>query len=680
LLLLAGLTLSLLFILESPIAARKLFSLALWTRCVNTLGGQMQSTPQGPSATLRAGGTFIASLLISGTFVLIGAVLARLRRKQRFRDAVLRQVVSVSFWGIPICLWTIAWVIDSLLPNSPLLLLLALMVRLALSATLAGWLWSVLRHLQVEGNRHHSKIPGQPRRISRELLAVLCAMAGYVVIFVGMNWGLWGNLQIPHGDSAMYEEHLWNLLHGKGFRSYLDQGLFLGEHLQVIHLLLIPLYLLWPSHLLLELCESIALALTALPAYSIARRHSGSERAAALLAIACLLYFPLHYLDISIDLKTFRPSSLALPILLWAIDAAERRRWGWMAFCLLLTLSGQEDFALTIAPLGLWLLCHGWRRSRAGEEGSRSEMIAGGLVCLLATLYVLVAVKIVIPWFRGGDTVHYARYFQAFGKAPLEIVRNILLNPRLLFSQLATAGSLTLFFDLLLPLGMPLRAWSRLLVALPLFVLLCLNELTRDFPGPFHHFHAPLVPILIWAACASLQSRGAESDQTRLVARERGLWILCCAFTTGVFFSMAPVGLAFWDSGSPMFWRRLYLPDERAREFAKIPPLIPRSARVASTDFVHPRFTHYERSYDYSNYPRKVANYEDKVPDDTDYIVIDTGHRYSEIHRLEDVRELRTQPDKWELVPVDTHGYFIVLKRVHSPSREDSQKSSSTSQ
>ena len=100
-----------------------------------------------------------------------------------------------------------------------------------------------------------------------------------------MNWQLYRSLQLPHGDSAMYEEHLWNLLHGKGFRSYLDQGIFLGEHVQVIHLLLIPLYLLWPSQMLLELCDSALLAASCVPVYWIARRHSG--RAASRRLAGC---------------------------------------------------------------------------------------------------------------------------------------------------------------------------------------------------------------------------------------------------------------------------------------------------------------------------------------------------------------------------------------------------------
>ncbi|MEZ5952476.1 MAG: DUF2079 domain-containing protein [Planctomycetaceae bacterium] len=141
---------------------------------------------------------------------------------------------------------------------------------------------------------------------------VLLAMGVYVLVFTAMNWGLWFNLRLPHGDTAMYEEHLWNVLHGKGFRSYLDPGVVLGEHIQFVHLFLIPVYLLWPSHLLLELCESLVIAVGALPVFWLARRASGSARAGYWLSFAYLLYFPLQFLDIAIDLKTFRPIAFGM--------------------------------------------------------------------------------------------------------------------------------------------------------------------------------------------------------------------------------------------------------------------------------------------------------------------------------------------------------------------------------
>jgi hypothetical protein len=176
-----------------------------------------------------------------------------------------------------------------------------------------------------------------------------------------------------------------------------------------------------------------------------------------------------------------------------------------------------------------------------------------------------------------------------------------------------------------------------------------------------HHFHAPVIPLLLWAAAAGLSRRPAFGSARRWP--DPATLAFSFAFMTSICFSMSPLGLRFWDPGRPAYWRTLYVMDARAKAFAKIEHLIPPTARVASTDFVHPRYTHFERSYDYSDYPRRVANYEDRVPDDTDYIVIDTGHPYSKVHSLADVRELQRDPQKWEVLPDETDGYFIVLKR-----------------
>ncbi|MEK6262275.1 MAG: hypothetical protein AABP62_27065, partial [Planctomycetota bacterium] len=140
-------------------------------------------------------------------------------------------------------------------------------------------------------------------------------------------------------------------------------------------------------------------------------------------------------------------------------------------------------------------------------------------------------------------------------------------------------------------------------------------------------------------------------------------WVWSSALCTGLFLSLSPFGLSFWDSGSSWYWKTLYGPSRRGELFARVLPLVPRESRVASTDFVHPRFTHHERSYDYSGYARKVAGNTTGVPDDTDFLVIDTNHRYSEIKSANQIPEYRDHPDQWELLPVETDGYFIVLKR-----------------
>jgi hypothetical protein len=202
---------------------------------------------------------------------------------------------------------------------------------------------------------------------------------------------------------------------------------------------------------------------------------------------------------------------------------------------------------------------------------------------------------------------------------------------------------------------------------------LLLNELDGA-PEPRHHFHAPLVPIVFWSAAAGLpvagrlvgkivEQVGRLNHAPAATVAWWGRFAGSSALVTGILFGMSPLSVLFWDPYDMHYWRKLYVPDKRAELFARVLAEIPETARVASTDYIHPRFTHYARSYDYSDYPRAVNHYKPGVPDDTDYIVIDTRGRWSKIERPDQVREYREHPEQWELLPDNTDGYFIVLKR-----------------
>lgn len=542
---------------------------------------------------------------------------------------------------------------------------------------------------------------------------VWAAMLLYVVVFTAMNWQLYRTLMLPHGDSAMYEEHLWNLTHGKGFRSYLDQGLFFGEHIQVVHLLLLPLYVFWPSHLLLELCQSVALAAGALPVFWMARRASNDERVGCLIAVAYLLYPPMQFLDIAIDFKTFRPEAFVVPAYLFALDQFERRRFKTALVCMLIGLSAKEDYAIVLAPFGVWWAVSAFaarkhallsptreaasansedvasrsvlsrrscdesvawasspcssRENSHGQEAhtTKSESrhwLAGIGLVVFAVAYLLVATRIAMPYFRSGNELHYVSYFSKFGKSFGEVVLNMLTRPLLVLSELTSAPSIMYLLAVFVPLGfVVLRSPGRALVSAPLLVLLCLNEVIRQDPFPRHHFQAPVVPLLFWAVTGALASNGSE--RFRLSPRFLAAFVFSSSLLASITAGQSPLGLRFWDPGSVAYWKLNYSMTRRAELVDRVLAVIPPTAKVASTDFVHPRLTHYERSYDYSHYPRAVANYEDRVPDDTDYIVIDTGHRYSDIKTPEQVRELQREPEKWELLDLKTEGVFIVLKR-----------------
>ena len=662
-------------LLSAEVTATALMSPGTWRALVVMLGGRVA---QGNSGEWIADVDFLPLLLMWSMFAATTGVVAVLLIRRATQGSWGDSLTSVGFafgWWWVMGAWELFRLLAFSLGMESVEQFLLVSPQLWQAFALAGWLAQMLA-----ASSSPSGVESVSTGRDSSWKWLLGLIAVYVVVFTAMNWRLWFNLRIPHGDSAMYEEHLWNLAHGKGFRSYLDQGLFLGEHIQVIHLLLLPLHWIWPSHLLLELCESTALAIGAIPVFRMAQRSTGSSRTGLLLAAAYLLYFPLHYLDIEVDLKTFRPESFCVPFFLFAFDALEQRRLRLMCVLLLIALSAKEDYSIIIAPLGVWITLLGYFGKLGGEAKDRRGVLLGLGIAVFGVVYLVLATRVVIPWFRGGAELHYVKYFSKFGNSMNEVVWNMLTKPSLLFGELVTAGTLMYALSMLLPIGfIALLSPSRLAVGLPLFGILCLNELAHD---PRHHFHAPLVPVIFWATSVGLGNTDHVCSRlARLFSRVARLtsspphlttftrhFVWTSAFAAGLFLSMSPFGLLFWDANASTSLWKLYAHDPRADHLPKVLAQIPPTARVASTDFVHPRFTHHERSYDYSHYRRRIAGYEDKVPDDTDFIVIDTRHPYSDLKSPDQVRELKDHPDVWELLPDKTDGYFIVLRRsVHSP-------------
>jgi len=733
-------TLSSQTILSSSFTATAFGSGELWQSLVTLLGGRMGRDESGGSvAEVDFLPLFGLWSVIAGISAALAARLIRQYHGSTWSDSLTTAGFALGWW----CLagtWELLRLFAFLIGWESLEQLLLVTPQFWQAIALSGWLVQSLTlpppHLATPSSlQPTSQTTIVSRYSSLKSVAVLIAI--YVVVLTAMNWRLYQNLRIPHGDSAMYEEHLWNLWHGKGFRSYLDQGLFLGEHIQVIHLLLLPLHLIWPSHLLMELCESTALAVGAIPIFRMTQRSTGSARAGLLMSAAYLLYFPLHFLDIEIDLKTFRPESFCVPFFLFAFEALEEGRLRRSLILLAMALSAKEDYSIVIATLGVWLSATAWFQKRANlsplppGEGDRrpgevrlasdsrtqqlasSEMsataemkvdsiavphpapltkegggsaterrfILGLCLALFGVVYLLLAILVVIPWFRGGAELHYVRYFPKFGSSLEEVAKNMLTNPSLLFGELLTAKTALYGLAMVAPVGfLALLSPSRLTVGLPLFGILCLSEFSGD--GPRHHFHAPLIPVVFWATAIGVGDAGRVFAKLRslvttslphLVTPSRTAadsfarqFVWASAFMSGLFLSLSPAGIAFWDAGSSMSLWRLYAHDPRADHFEKVIAKIPRESRVASTDFVHPRFTHHARSYDYSRYRRRITGYEDRVPDDADFIVIDTRHPYSDLKSPSQVRELQNEPDRWELVPDETDGHYLMLRRKTS--------------
>ncbi|MEO2014336.1 MAG: DUF2079 domain-containing protein [Fuerstiella sp.] len=693
--------------------ARQIWPSDINAQVVAGLGGRLSTDVLGRSvATLGTLSVWLRLLAATGG---LAVFLCILQRKTSVGVAkpvlpdILRQSSAVLLAGAG---WWVLWLLG-IAGSETLHRFIVGSVGLWLWMTGACFLWVWIHAACCDMPERQCESAGNSTRIS--IVVLFLSMVCWIGVSYWMNACLYEQLLIPHGDSAMYEEHLWNVRHGKGFRSYLDQGLFWGEHVQVIHLLLLPLHMIWPSHLLLELSESIALGSCAIPIFLMTRRHTDSHWAGVFMGMAWLTFYPMHFLDIAIDQKTFRPIALGLPFLFWTIELFERRRYRSATICLLLTLSAKEDYALIAFPLMSVLALEAFLQGKQDRESSSKKSPTDTLptspeknsppsscprtayrwavaLALLSAIYLLAVVLVIIPAFRSGDHVHYSRYFGDLGNSPGDLMKTSLTQPGKVISQILTAQTAGYLFVFLGPLAFWPARKPRLLLAGGLtFSMLALLQFGTDNndlpPVPYHHFHAPLLPILFWAAIVAIgtaacsqhpgpiKSTGLRSRLSWMMqyvprdvnATSSALLVLLCCVGTSVTGSLTPIGAAFWSAESPFGHQVLFEPvspdqQQRALMVPRVIEQVPLTARVASTDFIHTRLTHCERSYDYSNYLRAVNNFQPGVPPDTDYIVIDTSHRYSEIRAAADVPELQGKTD-WELLPDTTNGYFLVLHR-----------------
>ncbi|MBI3465081.1 MAG: DUF2079 domain-containing protein [Planctomycetes bacterium] len=527
------------------------------------------------------------------------------------------------------------------------------------------------------------------RRALAHPALVWLAAGVYAATFSTLSILQYRALMVPHGDTAMYEEHLWNLLHGKAFRSQLDGGrLFLGEHLEVIHLLLLPVYVLFPSLPTLNVCLSLGLGAGAIAVRGITGKVTASAGTANWLALAYLLYFPLQYLNLETSLKTFRPENFGVPLMLFALWCLETNRFRTMLVLLGLALLAKEDYAIPVGMIGLFMAV---RRGQSAQPKAARWLGLG--IFVFAVLYLWFVLAVFIPHFRGGPP-HYTVYFKELGDTPGEIVSNMARHPGLLLGRLCQYDNLIFLLLLALPLAaLPLLGIGRIWLLVPSLVSILLIELDGA-RTPFFHFHAPLVPVLFWAATEGLgrlriADRGSRIDQQATIGdqssaisnqpsantnsqsvparrdnpQSRLTHVAClaamCALVSGFWIGKSPLSLAFYDPSSDLrgFWGKLYSGGVRVQRFYGLFPIIPLDASVAATDYVRPRFTHHRECHQYGEGGLKSHVSVESV----DYIVVDLMGPYSKWAQGHWLREVEENPDRWERV-YDDFFYFLVVR------------------
>ncbi|WP_217915832.1 DUF2079 domain-containing protein [Miltoncostaea marina] len=347
----------------------------------------------------------------------------------------------------------------------------------------------------------------------------------------------------------------------------------LGAHVDPILALFAPLWMVWPAPEMLLVVQAVVVASGALPAYRLGRRWLGDRRLAVAGAAVYLLFPALQ----SAVLFDFHPVTLAAPLLLFCIWAAEEGRWVTLGVCAALAAVCQEQVGLLIVMLAVWM----WFRHPSRRLGA--ALLAAG-----AAAWVVVANAVVMPAFAlDGTSPHIGRY-ERLGDGPGEIIRTALTRPWEVVEIIATPGRAGYLLSLLVPLFLlPLAAPLLAAVAVP---QLLINLLASSGPAQSveYHYAVLLVPVLVAAAMLGLarlrartgagRGEGPLARPGRVAAAMVGAVALAGVWQGPLpLWGWVPGG---WD-GSPL---HQFTKDAEARAIAHAVDRVPERAAVSATN------------------------------------------------------------------------------------------------
>jgi uncharacterized membrane protein len=502
--------------------------------------------------------------------------------------------------------------------------------------------------------------PTEPNaRTSRLPLALVCAaMLVYAVTFSTMQILMYRAGTITYTDTASFEEMLWRTLHGEFLVCSSIPHMLLGSHIQVIHLFMLPVYVICPNLQTLMVSATVALALGALPVYGLARHVLKSPWVACALAVAYLLYTPMQMVNIEDGAyNAYRPIAYSIPLFLAAFYYLAKGRTRAFLVCCVLVLLCKQEFALTLMMLGLYLAVV-QRRRRLG--------LGMAVFCLV---YVAVAMKVVIPAIRGG-TSHTVSYYSHLGDSWGQIVWNTVSKPMMTFRQFFPSApeefaKYTFYKVMLFSAGFVcLLSPLLLLVALPALAI-CMLSVRPDMWSPVLHYHAPIVPIVFAATVygirnlSRLATRHGESTPAaaRRIVGLSGWFVLLCALGTNVLYSKSPLSLRFYDARRAEYYGHLYVATPHALRRPEVVASVPTAARVSASLFICTYFTHHQACY---VFPDGIdGGHRGPV----DVVVVDLEERWLfDQPAQREVYEALLASPAWERLPAPD-GY-VILRRI----------------
>lgn len=295
-------------------------------------------------------------------------------------------------------------------------------------------------------------------------------------------------------DLAIYTQALWSLAHGQGFASAIQGGSYLADHFEPVLFLIAPLHRLFSSPLTLLITQTICLSVAVYQLLHIAQeRLSGRWR---IVGILLILLNPFLW---NIATYEFHGLTLAVPLIIGAILAYERRHYRrWIVLLLLLTF-WREDLPLLVA---------GWAILSRVDRRTKGWVIAPIIIAIIG-----LAVDHTLISKAGASHYKFLIFYQALGSTWFEVLTSPFRHPVIFFVTIFHPNNWGTAAGILGSVGGLCLLRPRWFIPLSLVgvQMLLLHADPRSMLRL--HYLATVLPFVLIAAL-----RGLEDVPTRLAA------------------------------------------------------------------------------------------------------------------------------------------------------------------
>jgi len=303
----------------------------------------------------------------------------------------------------------------------------------------------------------------------------------YSGLFIIVSCGKYFNFKYTDWDLAIYNQMFYGALHGKPYSSLMDLP-YLGTHVEITSVLLLPIYALFSSPLTLLIIQSLFLGLAAVPLYMIAKEKLDNSWG-VIFVIIYLLYPAVGFTN----LNEYHPESFLPLIQFFLFYFFLKNNFKKFFVFLLLCVLSKENMSLMMIMLGFYA----WIDKRP-RRWSIVPILSG-------VIWFFVYKFLIFPVFCG-DKVGMMSIYAHLGNNFFQIFQNILFHPIQVLRMMLMPQKLLYLSLLFGPLSfLPLFCPLILLITLPNFLQHLLSLRPMEYSIYFYYPSECLAFIFIAA-------------------------------------------------------------------------------------------------------------------------------------------------------------------------------------